>query len=83
MDVKRSVEHSARAFLPPNRLVVSSASYKYNGGNIPGIRLASIVFPDPGGPIIIQLDIPIVSDFLIVNELRLILTFACPYCKFV
>ena len=36
-------------------LVVSSASAADNGGRMPGSRRASIVLPEPGGPIISKL----------------------------
>src|ERR1035438_5411058 len=38
--------------------VVSRASAKVSGGRIPGKRLASIVLPEPGGPIISTLCAP-------------------------
>jgi hypothetical protein len=36
-------------------LMVSNATCKFHGANIPGSLMESIVFPDPGGPIIISL----------------------------
>ncbi len=54
-------------------LVVCSASSKVISGSIVGILLASIVFPDPGGPIISML-CPPVADTSIA-----LLTCSCPF----
>jgi len=54
-------------------LVVSRASCRLRGGIIVGIRFANIVFPDPGGPIIMILWPPAAAIS------SALFTFSCPF----
>ena len=65
-------------------LVVSSASSNVSGGNTPETRLASMVLPEPGGPIIRMLCPPaqaISKARLAVNCPRTSLKSAAPLCS--